>query len=184
VRGVLKPDSGTALIASDAPLPIGYMGQNPYLFNRSLRDNLTLGILEATDEELRGILHSVGLASKLDSLKEGLDTIVGETGTGFSGGEAHRIALARVLVADAPIIIVDEPFSALDPVTEASLLETLFEVGSRRTLVVITHHLAEIHRFDRVVFIEDGTVALDGAPDELVEQSAFYRMLLEFDRGM
>ena len=184
VRGVLQPGSGTVGLASGSPLPIGYMGQSPYLFNRSLRDNLTLGVLEAADAKLEDILRSVGLEAKLESLEEGLDTIIGETGTGFSGGEAHRIALARVLVADAPIVIVDEPFSALDPITEASLLETLFEVCSGRTLVVITHHLAEIHRFDRVVFIEGGKVALDGTPDELMELSAFFRTLLEFDRGM
>ncbi len=183
MRGILEPDSGTVRISAEGILPLGYLGQTPYLFNRSLRDNLTLGTLAASDGELAEILESVGLASKLSSLENGLDTIVGETGVGFSGGEAHRIALARVLVANAPIVLIDEPFSALDPVTEAGLLETLFDVCADRTLIVITHHLAEIGRFDRVVFVEQGSVALDGTPEGLAQQSDFFRTLLEFDNA-
>lgn len=183
MRGILEPDSGTVRISAEGILPLGYLGQTPYLFNRSLRDNLTLGTLAASDGELAETLESVGLASKLSSLENGLDTIVGETGVGFSGGEAHRIALARVLVANAPIVLIDEPFSALDPVTEAGLLETLFDVCADRTLIVITHHLAEIERFDRVVFVEQGSVALDGTPEGLAQQSDFFRTLLEFDNA-
>lgn len=183
IRGILEPDSGTVRISAEGILPLGYLGQTPYLFNRSLRDNLTLGTLAASDGELAETLESVGLASKLSSLENGLDTIVGETGVGFSGGEAHRIALARVLVANAPIVLIDEPFSALDPVTEAGLLETLFDVCADRTLIVITHHLAEIERFDRVVFVEQGSVALDGTPEGLAQQSDFFRTLLEFDNA-
>ena len=178
-RGSISPCAGTVRTAGR----IGYLGQSPYLFNRSLRENLTLGILEAKDEELMEALASVGLREKVESLEGGLDTIVGETGVGFSGGEAHRIALARVLVADYPIVIVDEPFAALDPETEQALLDTLFETCANRTLLVITHHLAQIERFDRVVFVEDGRVDLDDSPAHLMETSPRFRMLVEFDRS-
>ena len=185
-RGLLECDSGHARVLGSLPGSctshfIGVLGQHPYLFNRSLRENLTLGVLRATDEGLVRILCSVGLKEKLDSLPNGLDTIVGETGSGFSGGEAHRIALARVLVADTPIVLVDEPFSALDPDTERSLLITLFEACANKTLVVITHHLAEVERFDRIVFIESGKVELDGSPEELKQSSPRFRQLLAFD---
>ncbi len=177
-RGALTPTSG----AIDVGGAIGFLGQTPYLFNRSLRENLTLGVLDASDDKLVQMLENVGLGKKFESLENGLDTIVGETGVGFSGGEAHRIALARVLAADTAIVLVDEPFAALDPITENQLLDTLFTTCEERTLVVITHHLARIERFDRVVFIEDGRLDLDGSPAELMEASDRFRKLVEFDR--
>ena len=128
------------------------------------------------------MLDRVGLADKVATLTAGLDTVIGETGTGFSGGEAHRIALARVLIADRPIIVVDEPFTALDPETESDLLDALLGAGESKTLVVITHHLAQIERFDRVLFVEDGSINLDGAPAELKAKSDRFASLLEFDR--
>ena len=147
-----------------------------------MRENLTLGVLDASDDKLIQTLENVGLGDKFASLENGLDTIVGETGVGFSGGEAHRIALARVLAADSEIVLVDEPFAALDPITENQLLDTLFTTCEERTLVVITHHLAQIERFDRVVFIEDGRLDLDGSPAELTGASDRFRKLVEFDR--
>ena len=177
-RGALTPASGTVNVGGT----IGFLGQTPYLFNRSLRENLTLGVLDASDDKLIQTLENVGLGEKFESLENGLDTIVGETGVGFSGGEAHRIALARVLAADTTIVLVDEPFAALDPITENQLLDTLFTTCDGRTLVVITHHLAQIERFERVVFIEDGKLDLDGSPAELMNASERFRKLVEFDR--
>ena len=177
-RGILTPTNGTVHVGGT----IGFLGQTPYLFNRSLRENLTLGVLDVTDERLVEVLESVGLAEKLHALDNGLDTIIGETGVGFSGGEAHRIALARVLASDAAIVLVDEPFAALDPTTENQLLDTLFATCEGRTLVVITHHLAQIERFDRVVFIENGRVDLDGSPADLMATNPRFRQLVEFDR--
>ena len=188
--GVLAPDEGRVTLCGNMIMPgtdlsrvVGIVGQVPYLFNRTLRDNLTLGVLEADDERLVEVLRAVGLGDKLSSLEGGLDTVVGETGVGFSGGEAHRIAIARVLVADAPVVVVDEPFSALDPETEHDLLDTLLNACEGRTLIVITHHLAQIERFDRVVFLEDGRLDLDGSPLGLQEASPRFRELVEFDRS-
>lgn len=190
LRGALEISSGRFTIfghsstmrTADLSSTIGFIGQEPYLFNRSLRENLSLGASPIADDRLIEALESVGLGEKLASLDDGLDTITGETGIGFSGGEAHRIALARVLVANTPIVIVDEPFSALDPETEHDLLDTLLETCRNRTLIVITHHLAEIERFDRVIFIEDGKVDLAGTPESLMQTSDRFRALVAFDR--
>jgi len=186
--GVLSPERGRVMLGGTVPAcdadftrSVGFVGQVPYLFNRTLRENLTLGVLEEDDARLADAMRSVGLGGKLDSLEDGLDTVVGETGVGFSGGEAHRIAIARVLIADTPIVVVDEPFSALDPETERDLLDTLLRACEGRTLIVITHHLAQVDRFDRVIFIEGGTVDLDGSPAELLTSSARFRNLVEFD---
>lgn len=189
--GTLAPNSGVVrlgnhdVIAGEADLShfVGYVGQEPYLFNRTLRENLALGDPTASDADLMDALESVGLGQKARSLPAGLDTVIGETGVGFSGGEAHRVSLARVLVAHTPIIVVDEPFAALDPKTERELLDTLFAVCEKRTLVVITHHLAEIERFDRVVFMKAGKIELDGSPDGLFATSEKFRTLAEFDRS-
>ena len=125
----------------------------------------------------------MGLGDLLDRLPQGLDTLVDEAGMRFSGGERHRIALARVLLQGAPIVLLDEPFAALDPITERGLLDTLLDVFADRTLILVTHHLQGVSRMDRVVFISDGAVSLDGAPADLERGSEHYRRLLALDRG-
>ena len=174
----LSPDEGSVSTCGH----VGFLGQEPYLFNRTLRENVALGAPGISDAAIANLLDKVGLSAKLAELPDGLDTVIGETGVGLSGGEAHRVALARMLAADAPVVIVDEPFSALDPEAERALLDTLLDACSDRALIVITHHLAEIERFDRVVFIEGGSVELDGSPSALLAESARFRALVAFDR--
>ena len=190
MRGMLAPDSGsialygrTDLAGPESNRAIGYLPQKPYVFDRSLKDNLKMAAPEATDEELVDVLKRVGLGAKLQQLENGLDSMIGETGFGLSGGQAHRIALARILLADAPLVIVDEPFSALDPKTESGLLDTLFAASEGRTLIVITHHLARIERFDRAVFLANGAVSLDGDPAKLKAAHDEFASLIDFDRA-
>lgn len=190
MRGSLTPDEGTVVpidetgsaIQADIRNCVSYIPQNPHMFDRSLRQNLRLARPSATDDELVDALRAVGLKQKLDSLEHGLDTHMGETGVGLSGGEAHRVALARALVANSPIIVLDEPFAALDPATERALLDTLFQAFAGKTLVVITHHLMGIERFDRAVFVQDGRVSLNGAPDVLAQTEPAFQQLIAFDR--
>ncbi len=163
---------------------VGVIQQQTYLFNRTLIDNLRIGREDVTEEEVLDVLDKVGLSSLVERLPEGLNTMVDEAGMRFSGGERHRIALARVLLQNVPIIVLDEPTVGLDPATERALLETLFETTKDRTLVMVTHHLQGVARMDRVVFIEGGHIELEGSPDELARTSDRYRKLLEFDRGI
>lgn len=191
LRGDAAPTSGRVLVGGvdasamgDAACrAIGVIQQDTYLFNATLRDNVALGAPSATDEEIREVLGKVGLDGLLARLPEGLDTLVDEAGLRFSGGERHRIALARVLLQDVPIVLLDEPTVGLDPATERALLETLFDSLEGKTLVMITHHLQGVSRMDCAVFLEDGRVALEGAPEELSRTSERYRRLLAFDRG-
>lgn len=187
MSGSLHPDAGTialeegAAVRGPSPESTASLNQAPYLFDRSLRENLLLAHPGRTDSELSKAMEAVGLGEKLRSMVQGLDTPIGETGFGFSGGEAHRVALARVLLGSKPLVILDEPFSALDPETEGALLDTLFTILDGRTLVVVTHHLSRIECFDRVLFLENGTIALDGSPAELQKGSEHFRKLLAFD---
>lgn len=190
LQGTLAPDKGTAAIGGcligQLAEPSAYVcriPQVPFIFDDSLRENLLLANAGANDEELVEALKRVGLAGKLAGLPQGLNEHVGETGVGFSGGEAHRIALARALLSHAPIIVLDEPFTALDTETERDLLDTLFSVFDGKTLIVVTHHLAGICQFDRVVFIEDCHVEMDGSPRALAQDDPRFQELLRFDRG-
>lgn len=191
VRGDVRPTAGsvtlggapTAELGDEAARWIGVIQQRTYLFNMTLGDNLRLGREDAADEEVWDALDKVGLRPLVERLPLGLDTMVDEAGLRFSGGERHRIALARVLLQDVPVVVLDEPTVGLDPLTERALLDTLFEALAGKTVIMITHHLAGVGALDRVVFVEDGRIVLDGSPDELARTSARYRRLLAFDRG-
>lgn len=191
IRGDLEPDEGSVTLGSvpaarlgdDMARYIGVIQQQTYLFNRTLRENLTIGNPEASDEAVWGVLENVGLKELAERLPEGLDTLVDEAGMRFSGGERHRIALARVLLQEVPVILLDEPTVGLDPATERALLETFFETTKDKALIMITHHLQGVAQMDRVVFIEDGAITLSGTPEELERDNARYRQLLAFDRG-
>ena len=191
-RGDLSPTAGRATLggADTAALgdaicsQLGLIQQSTYLFNRSLFANLSLGDRSITRDAAAAALQAVGLGPLLASLPKGLDTMVSEAGHNFSGGERHRIALARVLLKDTPVVLLDEPTVALDPLTEHALLEDLFTVLEGRSVVMVTHHLAGIEHMDRVVFIEDGRIALEGSPAELARSSARFQQLLAFDREL
>lgn len=191
IRGDLAPHQGVATLGGVSCAAFGdgmarYLGviqQRTYLFNATLLENLRIGNPNATETEVRAALVRVGLDELVERLPQGLHTMVDEAGKRFSGGERHRIALARVLLQGAPVVILDEPFAALDPITERELLDTLLDVFADRTLILITHHLQGVSKLDRVVFIADGTVSLDGAPAELERDSVYYRRLLALDRG-
>ena len=191
IRGDLVPQQGSATLGGVSCAALGdgmarYLGviqQRTYLFNATLLENLRIGNPDATEAEVRAALVRVGLGELLDRLSQGLNTMVDGAGKRFSGGERHRIALARVLLQGAPIVILDEPFAALDPITERELLDTLLDVFADRTLILITHHLQGVSKLDRVVFIADGAVSLDGTPADLERESAYYRRLLALDCG-
>lgn len=192
LRGDLVPTSGSIAIGGESPTAltddianrIGIIQQETYLFNATLLGNLRLGDSSISRDQARDALIAVGLEGLLDRLPKGLDTMVDEAGWRFSGGERHRIAIARVLLRQTPIVILDEPMVGLDPQTEHALLSTIFEVFSDRTVIMITHHLLDIDRFDKVVFIEQGAIALEGSPAKLARTSERFRQLLAFDQGV
>ncbi|MDO4290557.1 MAG: thiol reductant ABC exporter subunit CydC [Eggerthellaceae bacterium] len=192
VRGEAAPQAGRVLVAGlDAhaqreqmPHIVGVIEQRPHLFNQTLRENLLVARGDATDAEMIEALEKVGLRGLYERLPHGLDTVVDEEARRFSGGERHRIALARVLLARVSVVILDEPFAGLDPATETALIRAMFDALEGCTVVMITHHLQSVDECDRVVFLDDGRIALDGSPDELAKTSDFYRRLLAFDCGL
>lgn len=162
---------------------IGVISQSPHLFNTSVMNNVRLGNIHASDEEVIHVLHQVGLGEMIASLPEGFDTSVEEAGARFSGGEGQRLALARILLQDAPIVLLDEPTVGLDPITEQFLLDTLFTTLKDKTIIWITHHLQGVDQMDKVIFIEDGKIEMQGTPQELLANNARYQRLYRLDRG-
>lgn len=190
LRGDLRPTEGNisvggtlcAELGNGASRVFSVCQQETYLFNDSLRNNLLIAQPDASDEMLNQVLYRVGLKNLLERLPEGLNTLVDEAGLRFSGGERHRIAFARTLLQDSPIVILDEPTVSLDPLTEQGVLSTMLEVFAGKTIILITHHLRGVQNMDRVLFLEDGHIALDGSPEKLQRTSAYYRSLLALEK--
>lgn len=162
----------------------GVLDQQPYLFDTTVMNNVRLGNLQATDDEVKAVIAAVGLEPLIKSLPQGYDTLVQEAGNRFSGGERQRLSLARILLQDAPIIVLDEPTVSLDPITEKHLLDTVFSVLADKTIIWVTHHLAGINHVDQVRFLEHGQFDMQGTPAELYRTEARFRRLYQLDQGL
>ncbi|MDV6378107.1 thiol reductant ABC exporter subunit CydC [Sporosarcina sp. GW1-11] len=160
---------------------ISVLNQKPYLFATTVENNIKLGNSAATAEDVQRVVEQVGLATYLQSLPAGSKTQMEETGQRFSGGERQRIALARILLKQTPVVILDEPTVGLDPVTEHSLVETIHQSLADKTVVWITHHLMGMEKMDKIVFMEDGKIVMQGTHKELLTSNKRYRKLYELD---
>lgn len=157
----------------------GYLTQSAMLFNDTVRENLTYGLdYVPTDEQIKAALDGAYASFVLD-LPEGLETLVGDRGTRFSGGERQRIGLARVLLEDSTVLILDEPTSSLDSESEGYIQKALAALHGRKTIIVIAHRLATVVQADQLVLIEDGTILERGTHAELVAADDAYRRLFE-----
>jgi subfamily B ATP-binding cassette protein MsbA len=158
---------------------IGYLTQSALLFNDTVRQNLTYGLdFEPTDEQIRDALERA-YATFVYALPQGLETLLGDQGIRFSGGERQRIALARVLLEDTSILILDEPTSALDSESESYIHKALAALHGSKTIIVIAHRLATVIEADQLFLIENGHVAERGTHAELVAQAGSYQKLFE-----
>ncbi len=163
---------------------ISVVSQQAHIFSTSLRNNLLMARPNATEAELREILDAVGLLSFADALPEGLDTWVGEAGKLISGGQARRLALARVFLHDAPIWILDEPTEGLDRVTERQVMQAIFDRSKGKTLVLITHRMIGLDRMDGTILLENGRIVAQGRHDCLLADCPRYRRFWGQDRPL
>ena len=157
---------------------VGIVPQDTVLFNDSIMYNIRYGRMEATDEEVIAAAKAAQINDFIDSLPEGWDTIVGERGLKLSGGEKQRVAIARCLLKNPPIVVLDEATSALDTVTENSVQEALNALGSNRTVMIIAHRLSTIRAASQIIVMDNGIVSEVGTHDELLQNSdGHYREL-------
>jgi len=156
---------------------IGIVQQDVFLFAGTLRDNIAYGRLGASDEEILEAARRAQLEELIESLPQGLDTLIGERGVKLSGGQKQRLSIARIFLKNPPILILDEATSALDTETERAIQEALDELAKGRTTLVIAHRLATIKHADRIVVIDDGRVVEQGRHDELLRLGGVYARL-------
>ncbi len=156
---------------------IGYVEQDAPVLAGSLRDNLTLGSPDATDEQCIRVLHDVNLTEVLERASNGLDAAVGEEGVMLSGGERQRLAIARTLLSAPPILLLDESTSSLDGLNEQLLREAIDAVAENRTLIVIAHRLSTVVDSDQIIVLDHGQVVGTGTHSELVKSTPLYKEL-------
>ncbi|XBG73205.1 thiol reductant ABC exporter subunit CydC [Enterococcus cecorum] len=191
IRGDLKPQNGLLTLGGVPTYQFGdamshyisVIQQAPYLFHTTILNNVRMANTNKSEEEVWQVLERVGLKKLVEQLPEGLHTMVDEVGLRFSGGERHRMALARILLQDTPIVLLDEPTVGLDPLTEQALIDTFFSQSQDKTVIWITHHLQGIEIMDRVIFIEDGRLEMSGTPADLAQNNARFQQLKAIDEG-
>lgn len=190
VQGALLPSEGVVQIngidahryGDHIASVVSVLNQSPHLFDTTVANNIRLGRRDASDEEIAAVARHVKLDQLIDSLPAGYATPMHETGQRFSGGERQRVALARVLLQNTPVVILDEPTVGLDPRTERDLLKTIFHTMEGKTLLWITHHLVGVEQMDEIIFMEHGRIVMRGTHAALMEQEPRYRNLYQLDR--
>ena len=161
---------------------IGVVSQDTHVFNDTLRANLLLARPEATDDDLRNVLVRAQLDELVERLPRGLGSPLGEQGLKLSGGERQRLSVARALLKNAPLLVLDEPTANLDPATERELLDAVYRSMQDRATLVITHRLVRMEQMDEILVLERGRIVERGTHAELEARHGTYRRMLDIQR--
>jgi ATP-binding cassette, subfamily B, bacterial len=162
---------------------IGYVGQDVFLFQGTVRENLAYGRPEASDADLERAARLAEAHDFIAELPDGYDTVVGERGQKLSGGQRQRLSIARAILRDPPVLVLDEATSAVDNETEAAIQRSLELVGQDRTVIVIAHRLSTVRHADRIHVLEEGRIVESGSHDELVGARGLYAALWRIQTG-
>jgi ATP-binding cassette subfamily B protein len=162
---------------------IALIPQDPVLFHRTLRENIAYGKIDATEEEIIRAAKLAHCDKFIRNIPGGYDAKVGERGTKLSGGEKQRIAIARAILANAPILILDEATSSLDSITERYIQDSLNTLMQNKTAIVVAHRLSTLLRMDRILVFEHGRVVEEGSHDELLQKKQLYSRMWNMQIG-
>ena len=156
---------------------ISTVSQQPHMFNATLKDNLLIGCPDAGEDDLLSALKAAQLLAFVESLPDGLDTWIGEAGQLLSGGQAKRLAVARAVLHNAPLWVLDEPTEGLDPITEKEMMQALKQHTAGKTLLLITHRLVDLVWMDQIVMLDRGRIIDQGSHAELLGKNERYASL-------
>ena len=193
VARLYDPQSGTVridgvdvrdLLLTDLASAVGVVSQETYLFHGSVRENLRFARPGATDEELEDAARAARIYDMLAALPEGFDTVVGERGYRFSGGERQRLAIARTILRNPPVLVLDEATSSLDVETERQVQEALDALAVGRTTIVIAHRLSTVRDADQIIVLDHGRIAERGTHGELLAAGGRYAALVARDSAV
>jgi ATP-binding cassette subfamily C protein CydC len=165
------------LNSEDARRLFGVVTQKTHLFNATVRENLLLAKPQATDEEVYEACRKAKIHDFIHSLPQGYESKIGEEGLKLSGGQRQRLAIARVILKNAPILILDEATTGLDPVTERDVIWEILDLMKDRTVLVISHHLPIMHNLDEVLVLNEGKIVERGSHQKLLKEGKLYTKL-------
>ena len=187
-----QPDSGRILIDGQAidsvsldslRRKIGLVSQDVFLFQGTIGENIAYGSADATSDEVRAAAESAEATEFIDRLPQRYDTVVGERGQKLSGGQRQRLSIARALLKNPPILVLDEATSAVDNDTEAAIQRSLQRISHSRTTLVIAHRLSTIVHADRIHVMDDGRIVESGTHEELLQENGIYAALWAVQTG-
>lgn len=179
LAGLLEPMAGEIRIddvvmglidPNDLRRDVALLGQGARLFHGTLRENLTLGAPDATDAAIMNMLRRMSLVDFVERLPDGLDHLVQEGGLGLSGGQKQGLLMARILLRDPNVLLLDEPTAAFDEVSEAAMIDMLGRLGPEKSVIVATHRPAILRIVDRLIVVSNGRIAMDGPKDKVLAQ--------------
>lgn len=154
---------------------LGYVSQENILFSRTVKENILFGKPDATDEELQQAIELSAFDEDLKRMPDGLDTLVGEKGVSLSGGQKQRISIARSLIKNPDILILDDALSAVDARTEQRIINHIREKRQGKTTIIVTHRLSAVHHADKIIVLENGRIAQEGTHEELSKREGWYK---------
>ncbi|MCD8808344.1 ABC transporter ATP-binding protein/permease [Mammaliicoccus sciuri] len=167
---------------SDLRSLIGYVSQENILFSRSIRDNIRFGKTDATDNEIEEAIKLAYFEKDIERLPQGLETLVGEKGIAISGGQKQRIAIARALIMDPKILILDDALSAVDAKTEKKIIQNIQKYRQSKTTIIATHRLSGVKHANQIVVMDHGEITESGTHDQLLQMNGWYKSQFERQR--
>lgn len=162
---------------SDLRNSIGFVPQDAFLFSDSIKNNIKFGSEEATDDEVIAVAKKAVVHNNIISFNKQYDTILGERGITLSGGQKQRVSIARAMIKDAPILLLDDSLSAVDTETEEAILNNLTEFCKDKTTIIVSHRVSSAKNANKIIILEDGEIIQQGTHNQLINQTGYYKEL-------